>query len=1664
MKKVKTNKLGRRILSFMLTVALMVGLMPGNVMTVRAEESSSTELSVTAFATPEQLMSSDNFALHTDTGRGTAQKVYFGTNGSNKQTWYIAGSDATYSIVLLCDPSLPMATGTMFEDDWENNKTYSADWRCTYETAPNEVYPNHYGASDLRGVLQGYTSNDNTGKFSAAEKGLMQSTKVYTDDDKRKDEGETDYTYYTEDVLYPAYGDFDDDQYITVGANSEESLNGGLKVSLKSAPYNSGDDFWLRAPYINSYVALVATPGGYVGSYRVFNVDSVVPAFRLNLSSVLFASAATAATSDASLTDTMTFRVDGDDKITSQASYSTDNVIVDAAEEETVYLYVQGKNGTTDWVYSQEVSADTTIATGTIKSGAKDSNGSAVSLTSVDLSQCEIWIEKKVTDDNLVYAVMAKEFETIATVAVTDITAPVAGAELDVVATCNTTGVSTTTPTVSYTKNGESVSGNAAGYLAGYTATVELGAAVGYKFTNETTATINGNEASVSYDADTGKLTVSYTFDKTAKLPLGNAYYVTKDELMSSFDLDGTDDTVGKVYFGTNGSNKQTWYIAGSDASDSIVLLCDPSLPMATGTMFEDNRNNNKTYSADWRCTYETAPNKVYPNHYGASDLRLITLPSLESSAFSTSEQDMMLATKVYTDDDKRKDESETDYTYYTEDVLYPAYGDINDKQYITVGANSEESLNGGLKVSLKSAPYNSGDYFWLRAPSSDYSNYAHVVNPGYYVLLNYVNNARSVVPAFRLNLSSVLFASAATAATSDASLTDTLTFRVDDTEKIKSKAAYTTCGVTVNYDEGDGNVFLYVQDADSVYSVKITEDTIVALSDMTGINNLTDESTKIWLEKSEDNVAYAVMAEALLTEHIPNADDGDCTTAITCSSCGTVTTEAKENHIDDNGDGICDNCDYLVAPARVDEYYQIANANNLMWFAQQVNEGRTTINAKLTADIDMKDIDWTTMSSFAGTFDGDGHTILYLCADENGGDDDIANGSRCGLFQTLSVGGTVTNLTISGAQLWSAHSAGAIAAVNNGTISKCIVKDSTIELGASHGLAAIAGTNTGTVTDCGVVNCFLQRRWGAANSSDYAIGVIVEDNSGTVSNCFSYGCTFSNSSNLFAIVESGNAPVNCYYYTAATVSDTAATSKTVEAFENGEVAYLLNGSSSENVTWYQTLETDTYPVPDNTHGMVYYGYVDCQSQDKIYANTELSKDKPEHIPNEDDGNCTTPVTCSVCGKVTTEAKPHTDENSDNKCDECGSDIVVCTEHIPNADDGDCTTAITCSVCGEVTTEAKATHTPNEDDGDCTTAITCSVCGKVTTAAKATHTPNADDGDCTTAVTCSVCGKVTTEAGHVDANSDGKCDVCGLFTDGIGANLAGYTISLNGNIGVNFYMELDTEVVGDTGAYMLFTLPNGDTEQVAIADATQNTTLVEGKTYYIFSCEVASYEMAQSIKAQMFDGNGNGGKEYSYTVRDYAEYIINNTASYSTDGVAFAKALLNYGACSQTYFEVETGNLANKNLDAADQTVTTLIASDLETYKVSATSNELGTFAGYSLTLKSETTLKAYFKPAEGVDVSNLTFTANGQTVTPTKSGDYYVLSLENIKAWDLDTSYAFKVSNGSVELEFSCSALSYGYSVLNKGNSTYPDTLIQLISALRVYQQKSEVYVSGNN
>ena len=160
---------------------------------------------------------------------------------------------------------------------------------------------------------------------------------------------------------------------------------------------------------------------------------------------------------------------------------------------------------------------------------------------------------------------------------------------------------------------------------------------------------------------------------------------------------------------------------------------------------------------------------------------------------------------------------------------------------------------------------------------------------------------------------------------------------------------------------------------------------------------------------------------------------------------------------------------------------------------------------------------------------------------------------------------------------------------------------------------------------------------------------------------------------------------------------------------------------------------------------------------------------------------------CDECGAPIDHVCRGGNATCNNKanCDICGMDYGDFAQHTPNADDGDCTTDITCSECGAVTTEGADSHTGG--NATCTEQAECDVCGKPY-GELAQHTPNADDGDCTTDITCSECGAVTTEgadshiggsatcteqaecdacgkpygelAQHTDNNNDGKCDRC----------------------------------------------------------------------------------------------------------------------------------------------------------------------------------------------------------------------------------------------------------------------------------------------------------------
>ena len=323
--------------------------------------------------------------------------------------------------------------------------------------------------------------------------------------------------------------------------------------------------------------------------------------------------------------------------------------------------------------------------------------------------------------------------------------------------------------------------------------------------------------------------------------------------------------------------------------------------------------------------------------------------------------------------------------------------------------------------------------------------------------------------------------------------------------------------------------------------------------------------------------------------------------------------------------------------------------------------------------------------------------------------------------------------------------------------------------------------------------------------------------------------------------------------------------------------------------------------------------------------------------------------------------------------------------------------------------------------------------------------------------------------GHNDADGDGKCDYCGNFMDGSLAKLAFASLSLKGNIGVNFYMDLPTKVIDNSNAYMQFTLPNGSTENILVSNAEKNTTITEGKIYYVFSCEVAAKEMTADIKVQIISGD-SASESFTYTVKDYADYIMSHTEDYSEDVISLVQAMLNYGAASQEYFEYNTDALANSSLTDEQKQLPDTQASDLSAYAASYTKDKSyagsTSYYGSSLVLKSNTEIKHYFTyDSANTNPDNFVCKdGNGNYYQISESGDYLYVRIDNIPAHKLGDNLTLSLYEDDVKVgDISYSPLSYVYSVL----SAYPtddgihDALRNNVKALYQYYLSADAYLN---
>ena len=155
---------------------------------------------------------------------------------------------------------------------------------------------------------------------------------------------------------------------------------------------------------------------------------------------------------------------------------------------------------------------------------------------------------------------------------------------------------------------------------------------------------------------------------------------------------------------------------------------------------------------------------------------------------------------------------------------------------------------------------------------------------------------------------------------------------------------------------------------------------------------------------------------------------------------------------------------------------YQIPDAATLKAFRDYINRdsghGRDE-SFVLTADIDLENEPWTPIGdefdSFAGVFDGGGHTISGLYIDASDGE--IAG---YGLFGGNA--GTIRGLTVSGAFTVSDMeqiSLGGIVGMNEGAVADCASEGTVTIEGATISevmfgyVGGIVGANMGTVTSC---------------------------------------------------------------------------------------------------------------------------------------------------------------------------------------------------------------------------------------------------------------------------------------------------------------------------------------------------------------------------------------------------------------------------------------------------------------------------------------------------------------------------------------------------------------------------------------------------------------------
>ncbi|MCR5742496.1 MAG: carbohydrate-binding domain-containing protein [Lachnospiraceae bacterium] len=306
------------------------------------------------------------------------------------------------------------------------------------------------------------------------------------------------------------------------------------------------------------------------------------------------------------------------------------------------------------------------------------------------------------------------------------------------------------------------------------------------------------------------------------------------------------------------------------------------------------------------------------------------------------------------------------------------------------------------------------------------------------------------------------------------------------------------------------------------------------------------------------------------------------------------------------------------------------------------------------------------------------------------------------------------------------------------------------------------------------------------------------------------------------------------------------------------------------------------------------------------------------------------------------------------------------------------------------------------------------------------------------------------------------------FEDGIGEKLTGCSLSLSGNIGVNFHMMLSSDLK-NSATYsddkMVFTLPDGSYQEVRVGDSEE--VIIDGLSYNVFGCEIAAKYMTGEIKAQYVCADGTKGTMYTYSVKEYADYLlahVDDNTQYA-EAADLVRAMLNYGAYSQIFFDYNTDNLPNADLsDEQKNAIDSVNADVMSAFNYDSDTEDLPSgleFVGSNLQLESETNLRLYFANETGKE---LTFKIGDKVLAQTTEDGYTLAIISGIPAAELTDTYCVSVVvEGDTEnYEVQFSPMSYCYFIVSRSATTLQrQKLKKAMQAMYLYSVAASDYIN---